>query len=1563
MKIRVSLALPQGGVHDVTLSCDVTATVGDTARTLVRAGVGGDSQLKEAALSRKAPVTLRARAAEGGVLYLLDPAMALGTSGLRSGWIVEPVLEFGNRGRESRIIEVAGYAKVLSGNHAGATYSLIAGKNTLGRDRANRVHLSDLSVSKRHAVIEIEAVQGGRAIIRDLGSANGLVVNGERVGEHQLIAPCTVSFGEVNVLLTPGPPAEPHPRLTHQITHTRAPRVDPRFPSSERELPAPPVPAKPNRIPLLAMLTPMLMGGAMFAITRSPMSLMMVAFTPAMMIGSWIDNKMGGKRKLRRDTEQFKETLEAERTELIELREREIEVRGSETPTLPEVSAAIGERSSLLWTRRPEHRAFLEVRFGEGVLPSRTEVKLPKRGESVKEQWDELRGVEQEFAEVAPVPVLERFERCGSIGVAGEKLWAEGAARSLIIQMIGLHSPAELSLACFAGPEHTDSWSWLKWLPHVDAVNSPIASWQLADDLQSSTRLLMALEGLLEIRKTQIGAGAKVRSHLDASTRNDEEQGEAVGSLPIIPAVLVLVLDDDQVDKSRLISLAESGPDAGIHLLWVARSVAALPAACRTFLELGQATGNVNFVRTGTVVPLKNLEFIEAPVALDLARRLSPVEDASARILDESDLPKAVNLRDLSPTDILGGAAPILQSWMESGTLTSQWQQGVEREQITLAAVVGQGPDGPAVIDIRAHGPHALVGGTTGAGKSEFLQTWIMSLASQVSPDRLTFLLVDYKGGAAFAECVDLPHTVGLVTDLSPHLVRRALTSLRAELHYREELLAKHGAKDLITMERRSDAAAPPVLLIVIDEFAALASEVPEFVDGVIDVAQRGRSLGLHLIMATQRPAGVIKDNLRANTNLRVALRMADESDSADVIGAKDAAFFDAETPGRGAIKIGPGKMGHFQTGYLGGRLGVENSESHVEVRSLAFAESPPWNVAPEPLPPGKTRANPPRDIEQLRDGIVQAARNARLATPRRPWLDALPEVLDLATLQKQALDQATPHKEAAVFGLRDEPAAQVQRVMAMDLEDTGNVAFIGTGGTGKTTALITLAASLSINADKFPVELYGIDGGGGALDVLSPLPTVGVVAPLSNIELTTRVLQRLSDLIAERGPRYSAVRAGSLSAYRRTEGAEQESRVVLLLDGFGAFRQVTEGFGGLNAPFQMLSEIMMTGRSVGVHVVLTSDRGAGIPASMTSSLQQQYVLRLANVHDYGFLGVKGDALEDASPGRALLSGDSDEIQIALFGGNPDLSEQAVAIEGLAAQLQARGVGATTEIRNAPETVPLTGLPNTLADAPVFGINTQTFEPLAMPKRGLGVISGPSGSGQSTAMVACVEALEGWASAQGEDLEKILLTFNAQGLSSLETWDRAAVGEEEVQELAEQLIVALGGKPVAKGGGLIGGSIGGGLIGGLIGSGSLPDDGKPSSGGDAEDPEPFEFPSAGSRGIIVIERPAEAEGTGALPALVALAKIARKADVLVLFEFEQGAGSGIWELFSALKQPSWGLSLQPDESESQTPFRESLGRVKRADFPPGRGFMVLGGRVTPAHVAMPEQLLSAAVSA
>jgi S-DNA-T family DNA segregation ATPase FtsK/SpoIIIE len=1025
--------------------------------------------------------------------------------------------------------------------------------------------------------------------------------------------------------------------------------------------------------------------------------------------------------------------------------------------------------------------------------------------------------------------------------------------------------------------------------------------------------------------------------------------------------VLVLEREIDEAHRSRLIALAEDGPDLGVHMIWVADDIACVPAACRSFVEVtaqSDQAGTASFVRFGRTVALSRIEYVGVADALMFARSLAPVDDTAARALDESDLPRSVNLRELHRVDVLGGAGPILQSWQSAGSLISMWQQGEERDAVKIAAVVGQGAEGPVEIDLRVHGPHALVGGTTGAGKSEFLQSWIMSLAANVSPDRLTFLLVDYKGGAAFAECVDLPHTVGLVTDLSPHLVRRALTSLRAELRYREELLVEHGAKDLITMEKRGDAAAPPVLVIVIDEFAALASEVPEFVDGVIDVAQRGRSLGLHLIMATQRPAGVIKENLRANTNLRVALRMADEADSADVIGVKDAAFFDAETPGRGAVKSGAGRISHFQTGYLGGRSVDEMAASRLEIRDLGFVEGDVWDI-----PDGTSiatrksvrRSQTVRDIERLRDGVIAAAEIAGLARPRKPWLEMLPTLLSLDELDamrsRRGSSALTTLEPGVLIGMRDQPDAQRQEPVLIDLDDAGNIAIYGASGTGKTSALLAFAASISKSAAELPAHIYAIDAAGGGLDPLLALPTVGAIAPLTDNELTRRVLRRLQESVRERGTRFAAARANTLRAYCQATGTN-EPRVVLLIDGFSVFRQSTEMLGSKDAPMQLLTEIMQAGRAVGVHVVLTADRAGVLPSSLAASVQQQLVLRLASVNEYFYVDVPADTLEAAPPGRGVFAGQKDEVQLALVSEAPELFAQAQALEKLALRLRAGQVCMAPPIQNAPTYVALHELPVQVDSEPVFGIETDGFTPVPMPISGLGVIAGPAGSGLSTAALACANGYVRWSAAEGVSVERVLLSFVpdlAGGLGGKAEWDRVARGAGEVSALAKELVEALGGTlqntPGLLTPGLMGGPIGGSTSGFIAGSAEAETSEVP--------PAKARFPRRAARGVIVVERPTEAEGTEALPILVALAKTAKRADVLVLFEFEQGAAAGVWDLYSALKQPRWGLALQPDEGDGGSPFRENFGRVQRADFPVGCGFAVESGRIQPVLVATP----------
>jgi S-DNA-T family DNA segregation ATPase FtsK/SpoIIIE len=336
-----------------------------------------------------------------------------------------------------------------------------------------------------------------------------------------------------------------------------------------------------------------------------------------------------------------------------------------------------------------------------------------------------------------------------------------------------------------------------------------------------------------------------------------------------------------------------------------------------------------------------------------------------------------------------------------------------------LAAPIGRDAEGTVVVDLVAQGPHAVVAGTTGSGKSELLVAWVLGIASGRSPDEVAFLLVDFKGGSAFAPLAVLPHVLATLSDLDARGTDRAIESLRAELRQRERVLADAGVRSIDELA----AGVLPRLVVVVDEFAALVSASPELHDVFADLAARGRSLGLHLILCTQRPAGVIRDAVLANATLRVSLRVADRTDSVAMLGDDAAARLPAEPRGR-AILAHDGPARTFQVAIArpsdAGRIAAES----------APAASLPAASLPAASPPA---ASPP-------------------AGGRRPWCDPLPLVLPYSSL--------APAERGLPFGLVDLPAEQRQPTAVHDPARHGHLLVLGGGGAGSTTALETLAVS-----------------------------------------------------------------------------------------------------------------------------------------------------------------------------------------------------------------------------------------------------------------------------------------------------------------------------------------------------------------------------------------------------------------------------------------------------------------------------------------------------------------------
>lgn len=1455
---------------DLVATTDSATTVGDLADYVAKADPHRASVLGVDQAMTLALVDQEMRA--------LDPRATVAESGLQSGMRVTVTRAgeaFVDRGRPAAV------AYILTGPDAGKEVQLGRGTAYIGRGRGCEVQLSDESVSRKHAKLVVQDV----VEVVDLGSANGITAGGQQVARAHLKSGDVVRVGDTELevhLLGESQAARPGSGVLSGdagiVSFSRSPRVAPLYKGEEFQVPELPERGKPPHLPMVAMTIPLIMGLVIFLVTRSAFSIIFMFMMPMMMVGTYYE----GRRQQRKDFEkamvEFREDLGILSERIKESLDREGHVRRGEHPSGTDSLIAVRDRSALLWTRRRDQPGFGEVRLGLGTLPSRSVIKMPTVGRSKAEAWydvsEQLKGLEV----VPDVPVVATPLSSGAIGVCGPRVNALDAARSIVLQVAALHSPAELSVCAFASAGSARDWDFLKWLPHTSSPHSPIDVGHLASTSPACSALADALEDII-------------------ASKVEREKGSASGERS---TVLALVESDAPIERSRLVAIAERGHKHGVIVIWVAESQTLLPAACHTFLVVGSdaSTGTdslAGYVHEGDEVRPVVVDRVPYEYAMACSRQLAPVVDSGVPVDDASDLPRAVSLLTLTGTGLARAEEAVIERWSESRSiLTGPYAPPVlPRKPGSLRAVIGQSSQGTFSVDIRTDGPHALVGGTTGAGKSELLQAWILGMASAHSPQRVTFLLVDYKGGSAFRDCVRLPHTVGLVTDLSPHLVRRALASLSAELHYREHLLARFKAKDLVELERRGEVEAPPSLIIVVDEFAALVQEVPEFVDGVVNVAQRGRSLGLHLILATQRPAGVIKDNLRANTNLRMALRMADENDSEDVLGSKEAAYFDPGLPGRAVSKTGPGRLVPFQTGYAGGWTSDVPPPPDMKVETLTFGRGVEWE------PPREEKSDDgadlgPTDIQRLVATLGRAAKAAELPVPRKPWLPDMKTVYDLAALPTQRRD------DELVFGVADDPDNQAQPEVAFRPDKEGNIAVYGSSGSGKSVFLRTIAVAAGYTVRGGPCHVYGLDFGNRGLAMLESLPHVGSIVPGGDHERVTRLLRMLRATIDERASRYSAVSAATITDYRRIAGRPDEPRIIVLIDGMTAFRQAYE-VGGRFQWLDMLAGLAADGRPVGIHFIIASDQRTGLPTNLAAAVQGRIILRMSSADDYSVFGVPGDVLTMASPpGRGLMNGS--EVQIAVLGGSPDVTVQAAAVESFGNATRTAGVSQAPGIESLAEVIPMGDLPSERGGRPVVGVASSSLEPHGFDPKGTFIVTGPSGSGRTTALASTAVGLYRFSSASALYL---MTPRRTSELLDLGIWTESAVGADATTALANRLTSDIESgfitRPVA----------------------------------------------------VFIERIDDLAPSGAENALTALTKACLDNDQFVVAEGEANFFSSNFGVQALLKTSRSGIALHPDGNEGLAVFKAGLPALNRAELPPGRGFIIEKGKFELLQVAAP----------
>ncbi len=902
------------------------------------------------------------------------------------------------------------------------------------------------------------------------------------------------------------------------LAYNRPPRLLPSDRPRRIEVPAEPKRGERARLQLVAALVPLALGIVMAKLLHQWVYALFMLLSPVMVVSQWMSDRRHGRVSHKKAMKTYRERwAELEGRIAAERAAEEAELRDAAPDPAQILLTATGPRRRL-WERRADDPDVLHLRVGLADQPSRVQL-VPER--KAGSDGD----IPQAPAD-RDVPVSLPMPQLGVVGLAGPRDASRGLARWLVAQAATLHSPRDLSIVVLStDPQAGAHWNWVRWLPHSVPTRGEDCVALVGADPDAARRRVAELSA-------QAAERIKIAGESGHGLTNGA--GAAIG-----PKILVVL------DGARTLRRIPGMPQvlaasraAGIYAICIDDSERALPEECAAVLAWDRdrpgwltMRGSGLDLIGGALADQVSIAWVDR-----LARALAPVRDVSRDDDGAAVIPAAARL-----LDVIGLPDPAPEA------IVAVWQ----RLGSTTVAPVGVGADGVFAVDLRADGPHGLVAGTTGSGKSELLQTLIASLATLNRPDAMTFVLIDYKGGSAFKDCARLPHTVGMVSDLDGHLTERALASLSAELKRREEILLYAGAKDIEDYwdTSRADPGLGPLprLVLIIDEFASLVAELPDFVTGLVGIAQRGRSLGVHLILATQRPAGVVSADIRANTNLRIALRVTDADESADVIDTRDAAFISKATPGRCYVRSGAGSPVPVQSARIGGRRpGSGPAEAPARVIPVS------WTDLGRPLPftgpagPGDD-GTMVTDLSVLVDAIAGAATRLGLPSQPSPWLPPLPELVTVGELGPGlGPELATAPGEIAPipYGLTDVPGRQSREPLTLDLAHAGHVVIAGAARSGRSTMLRTIAGSVAVHASPNDVHIYAIDCGTGAMLPLSWLPHCGAVVSRDQTDRVERLLGKLRAEISRRQQLLAAGGFAGLAEQRASAPAAGEAAV-----------------------------------------------------------------------------------------------------------------------------------------------------------------------------------------------------------------------------------------------------------------------------------------------------------------------------------------------------------------------------------------------------------------------------------
>ena len=1102
--------------------------------------------------------------------------------------------------------------------------------------------------------------------------------------------------------------------MTLRVVHRPTRTVHPAPVQETREVEAPPTlpDGKSQGSPLTSILPMIGMGVSL--------TVMMVMRNPAFMaIGAVVlcvalfgalamlfSRRGQVTRRRRNQRDLYLQYLEELREDLSEW-ERGTRSHARSLDPPPEALYDVLRDPTRLWERRRRNRDFLSVRVGTGMTTGHP-LRLAEQGTALTPtdpfMQSEARAVIDRFRTIPDMPLTLPLDMVGNISLIGQREDLMRLIRAMVAQFAVFHAPEDAGLAVAHPEERADDWAWLPWLPQaldpqrreggvaarLIARDPNELGGLLADELRSRTGFASEVHRGMGRRE----AYQMLRRLIVVHDTHDEVATELVRpDHAVDPAdlgVTVLHMVSRQIDEPSEVSLRVTVEGDRVHVEDLRPSDPVV------------STGVLDEVSPATLTGLARML---APL------RLSPESvEESAQEGGSIDFPSMMGVHDPSDMDVQRMWAP-------------------RSERAFLRVPIGVDDMGqPVVLDLKESaqlgmGPHGLCVGATGSGKSEMLRTLVLALAGSHHPDRVSMVLVDYKGGATFAPFEDMPHVAGVITNLEDDaaLIERVHASLSGEVQRRQQVLRDAGNVPNIAdyqYKREHDPNLPPLphLLVIIDEFGELLTARPDFIELFLSIGRIGRSIGVHLLLSSQRIEGGKLRGLDTYLSYRLGLRTFSEEESRTVLNTPDAFHLPA-LPGFGYLKVDTTVYQQFKAGYVSGPyrgpVADEEPDETPTVRPYtAFNPDPEEEGKQGGTEEGSGSSMPSRTTGPTLLDVMVGQFNHHADTTRAIWLPPLPKAitLDQAVGEPVSTEQGLrlPWDRPALrvpLGTLDDPSRQWQGVMGTDLTSSGgHVALIGGPQSGKTTLLRTLVTSLALTHTPDQVTVYGLDLVGGGLQSLGGLPHVGGVAVRTDAERIRRTSEEIRGMLEHRQEVFRDRTIDSVAQLRRMHARGDvpelaSADVVLCIDGFGSIRKDFEEIEGI------ITDLLQRGGGYGIHVVAGMLRWNDVRIAMQSNFGQKIELHLNDPSESTIARKLAETIKEGSPGRALTLGKLfAQTALPRFDGQPSDDELGTVVEDTV-----RSIDRAWKGKRAPK---VRVLPHTL---PVGSLPTQETEPRTVP--------------------------------------------------------------------------------------------------------------------------------------------------------------------------------------------------------------------------------------------------------